>query len=83
MVSGGGAVFYAALAVDCACGEEQGFNQSGLAFGAMTNNRNVADILGLIVFHMNSPCLVYVSCPKIAAGLANAKSAVYAIVFIF
>ena len=57
VVHGGLAVLHAPLAVDRAGGEQKRLGQRGLADAAVTHDGQVADILGLIIFHMDSPCI--------------------------
>ena len=55
VVGGGAAILDAALTVDHPGGKQQRFDQRGLALAAVAHDAEVADILGLIVFHEKIP----------------------------
>ena len=51
VIRNGAAILNAAHAVNRTRGPQQRFGQRGLALAAVADNRNIANILGLIIFH--------------------------------
>ena len=50
-----GAVFYAALTINDACRVKKSFDQRGLAFAAVSQHGDIADVFSLIILHSVFP----------------------------
>ena len=74
-VGDGVAVFHAARTVDRAGGEEHGLDQRGFAFAAVSDDDDVANIFGLVLFHPGNPPVL--RCLPLFAKRVNRRRKIY------